>query len=443
VITALAAIAIAGVILALGYRDVTRPTVAFGVPWFAFVGLAQLRLTNVEQPWGIGFTLVAFGGGLAFVVAAFLAGGSEPARGSIRLNREMAAGGRLVIVALVLMAGGVVAVLYRAHLTHGVPLFADNPDLVRGRGLVGGGMPAWSSALLGGFYIAFWATLAAIWVFAARVSRLRLVPLWLLAAAALVGIATDASRNLVLFTLVVPALGAYLLSSPERRRGNVAWLGGAVCVLIVGVGGLYAARLERGGGGAHTYIRDEIDKQPTLVRPLVPLYVNAAFPLEAARRIYKATPHRYPYELGAASLTSLPDKAFPEGKSRYPRHVSVLMSLGGAGLSWTVGSYQGRLIADLGWEGVLFGSILLGFAMGGLYRWARGRAGFLPVAVIAYLAYYSAFMVYDNPLSFSVIAVYDLAVMSLASAYVFRWTDKPLAALRQLGRGLAADGRAS
>jgi hypothetical protein len=154
-------------------------------------------------------------------------------------------------------------------------------------------------------------------------------------------------------------------------------------------------------------------------------------------------PTRIPYEVGAASFTSLPDRAFPEGKSQFPRAVAALMGTGGSGLTWTVSSYQGRLLGDLGWRGVLLGSLLLGLGFGALYRWARGRTGFLPVAVIGYFAYYAAYMVYDNHLSFSLIVVYDLGVISLASAYAFGWTDKPLAALRQLGRGLAADERAA
>jgi hypothetical protein len=101
---------------------------------------------------------------------------------------------------------------------------------------------------------------------------------------------------------------------------------------------------------------------------------------------------------------------------------------------WTVASYQGRLLADFGWQGVMLGSILIGLGFGSLHRWARGRAGFLPVGVVAYVAYYSAYMVYENHLSFSLIAVYELGVIALVSAYCLGWTDDALASVRQFGR---------
>jgi hypothetical protein len=152
-------------------------------------------------------------------------------------------------------------------------------------------------------------------------------------------------------------------------------------------------------------------------------------------------PDQIPYDVGGASLTSFPDKFFPEGKSRFGLHLAALMTPpeGTPGLTWSVGSYQGRLIADLGWRGVLLGSLLIGLLAGALFRWARGRAGFLPVILLAYLAYYSAFMVYDNALSFSLISIYDLFVVALMSAYCLGWADDALAAVRQLGRRLLAE----
>jgi oligosaccharide repeat unit polymerase len=446
VLTAVAAVLIALVVLWCGRRDVSRPAVAFGVPWFSFLALAQLRLTDVERPWSTGFTLVAFGGGLAFVVAALLAGGSAGVRGTFRIERDRVNARRLIVAAVVLILAAVASAIYRAHVIGGVPLLSANPDEVRFRAIRNGdsALPGWSSALTGGFYIGLWAALAAIWVLAPRVRRRQLAPLWLLAAGALFGVALEASRNLVLFAVVVPALGAYLLTRARGKRGQAGWLAAAVCVLLVGVGGLYLLRLARGDGAANTYLSQQIDEQPAPVRPLVPLYVNGVFPIEAARRVYEAVPGRLPYELGGASFMSLPDRAFPKGKSQYPRHVSILMTTRGPeGITWTVASYQGRLLADLGWLGALLGSILIGLGFGSLYRWARGRDGFLPVAAVAYVAYYSAFMVYDNSLSFSVIAVYDLGVIALVSAYALGWTDRTVAAFKQARRSLAASERST
>jgi hypothetical protein len=428
-------------ILWLGRRDLTRPAVAFGVPWFAFVALAQLRLTDLEQPWSIGFTLVAFGGGIAFVVAAVLATGTDGARGTIPLEREQINTRRLLTVAILLLLAGVPAVFYRAHVLGGIPLLSENPDVVRGRVFHNGEviLPGWSSALTGGFYIGLWAVLVAIWALAPRVSRRRLVPLWLLALVALFGVSLEASRNLILFAVVVPALGAYLMARPGgSRRAHVGWVVASVCVFVLGVGGLYALRLTRGDSNARTYIAQQGDKLPAGVRPILPLYVNAAYSLEAARRVYEAVPGQLAYENGAASLTSLPDKLFPEGKSQLGGHVATLMQTEAhARITWTVSSYQGRLLADLGWRGVMLGSMLLGLGLGSLYRWARGKAGFLPLALIAYVVYYCAYMVYDNPLSFSLIAVYDLGIIALMGAYSLGWTDELVAGLRRFARRLA------
>ena len=440
-ITAAAALLVAGVILWCGRRDVTRPAVAFGVPWFAFVALAQLRLTDLEEPWDTGFTLLVFGGGLAFVVAAVLAGGTAGARGTIRIDRDQVNARRLIAGGIVLILAGVVAAIYRAHVLGGIPLLSENPDAVRARAFQNGQvvMPGWSSALTGGFYIGMWAVLAAIWALAPRVPKRRLVPLWLLALAALFGVSLDASRNFVVFSVVVPLLAAYLLARPRRARAHVGWVVAAACVLVLGVGGLFALRLTRGDVNARDYLSQQSDKLPAAVRPLLPLYVNGTYPLEAARRVYHAVPSRFGYEAGAASFASLPDKLFPEGKSPFGSHVGVLMTPHVVGeIKWTVAGYQGRLLADLGWQGVMLGSILLGLGFGALYRWARGKAGFLPLAVVVYFAYYSAFLVYDNPLSFSLIAIYDLAVIALLGAYSLGWTDELVAGVRRLGRRLTA-----
>ena len=68
-------------------------------------------------------------------------------------------------------------------------------------------------------------------------------------------------------------------------------------------------------------------------------------------------------------------------------------------------------------------SVILGLLFGSLYRVARRTSRLVALAVIGYLAYYTAYMIYDNLLSFSLIAVYDLAVLVavdwLASGRVF------------------------
>jgi oligosaccharide repeat unit polymerase len=436
-LTAIVAGLLAGTLFWLGRQDLTRAAVTFGVPWFGLIAVAQLRLTSVEHPWSTGFTFLAIGGGLAFVVAATLAQGTPPNRGIVAVNRQQVREQRLVFAALVLVAGGVAGVAYKAHVLGAIPLLSDNPDVVRGSAVRNGDavLPPWSSALTNGLYLGMWCVLAALWVGREGRSRARVVGLWLLAVAALAGVCLEASRNVVLFALVVPGIAAYLLAGPRGRASTAAWIAAAICVLAVGVGGLFVARLMRADSAARTYIETELDRHPPALRPLVPVYINAVFPIEAARRLYGAVPNQIPYGFGGNSLVSLPAAFFPEGKPSMGSDVGALMRTGtGEQLTWTVATYQGPLIADLGWQGVVLGSLLLGLAFGALQRWARRQIGFLAVAVIAYVAYYSAYMLYDNLLSFTVIAVYDLAVIAVVDAVVTGQLDSPIRSLVQAFR---------
>ena len=424
---------VAGTVAWLGRRDVTRPAVAFGMTWFAFVALAQLRLTEIEQEWSDSFTAVVFGGGLAFVIAAVLAAGTTPARAHVDVDRERLRPNRLIVAAVVLIAAGAAGAAYKADALGGIPLLSDDPDVVRSRALNGAvDLPAWSSALTGGFYLGMWCALLALWAHERRTPTLR-VALVLLALTGLFGVSLDASRNLVVFAVAVPVLAAYVLMTPGGRRRQAAWAATAIAVIAVGVGGLFVVRLFAAESGSRAYVEDQLDRQPPLLRPLVPVYLNGVYPLEAARRVHEAVPDQYEYGLGANSLSSLPQRAFPEGKAEYGRNVATLMGQGATQrrLSWSVASYQGRLSADVGWRGVMLGSILLGLAFGAVYRWSRGRRGLVPVALIAYVAYYSAFLIYDNHLSFSIIAFYDLAVVAGVDAYVRGRFDRPIRVLRE------------
>ena len=420
-LTAAAALLVAGTLLWLGRRDLTRPAVAFGVPWFAFVALAQLRLTELEGDWSTPFTLTVLGGGLAFVVAALIAGGTAPARGKVPVDRDSLAAGRLTIAAAVLLAAGAAGVAYKADRLGGVPLLSDNPDLVRGRAFRTADLPAWSSMLTGGLYLSLWCSLAAAWVLWGRASRLRIAGLLVLAAVALFGVSLEASRNVILFALAVPAIGAYVITKPRPGRSQLAWTAAAVAILVAAVGGLLALRLTRGEPGARAYVEQESERQPAVLRPVVPAYITGVFPLEAERRLYEGVPGRYSYAHGGASLNSLPAAAFPAGKPTYGDEVADLMTTTErAQITWSVANYQGRLLKDAGWSAVLLGSLLLGIAAGSLYRWARARAGPVAVAVVAYTAYYCAFMAYDNPLSFSLIGIFDVAVIAAVALLVRR-----------------------
>jgi hypothetical protein len=253
----------------------------------------------------------------------------------------------------------------------------------------------------------------------------RIGALLLLAVVALFGVSLEASRNVILFALAVPAIGAYVVRKPRPTRSHLAWTAATAAILVAAVGGLLALRLARGESGARAYVEQESKRQPAALRPLLPAYITSVFPLEAERRVYEAVPERYSYTHGGASLSSLPARAFPDGKPSYGDDVADLMTTADfrAQITWSVASYQGRLLKDSGWSAVLLGSLLLGIAAGSLYRWARGRSGLVAVAVLAYTTYYSAFMVYDNQLSFSLIGIFDVAVIAAVALFA-GWSSR-------------------
>jgi hypothetical protein len=412
------------------------------VPWFAFIAIAQLRLTDLEGSWSTGFTVLVIGGGLAFVVAALLAGGTAPARGRIEVRREDFALRRLVIVAVFLLAAGCVGAWYKAHLLGDVPLLSGNADLIRGR--AGGGdiaVPAWASALTDCFFLSMWAALAALWVLPRRSRRWAAGGLVLLAGLGVFGATLEASRNITLLALAIPAIAVYLIARPARRRARLAQLGVGLAIVLVVVGGAFVVRLTQTESAGHDYLTAETKRQPPALRPVIPLYINGVFPLEAERRLYEEVPGHEPYGLGSYGLLSLPDAFYPEGKPDYGDVVGLLMqnragNPAEGGLNWTVATYQGRAYADLGAPGVILLSLLLGLAFGRLYRWARSRDGFLSVAIVGYVAYYSALMLYDNLLSFTIIAVFDLFAIMVLERYV---RDAGLRAT--LGRLAGAEAR--
>lgn len=416
IVVGVVALAIAGGAAYLGRRDLSRPAVVFALSWFGFVALAQLHLTHVETDWSFSFAAATIGGGVAFIVASLAASGTAAARGAVRLDPDRYRTGRLVAIAVVLMLGATAGWIYKAHVLGGVPLLSSDPDAIRGRAFGGGGeLPAWSTALTDGFYLAFWILLAVARMRWGSLGRARRLALLALAAAALFGVALDASRNLALLAIGVPAVAAYVLSAQAARRQALLRAGAALLVVIAIVGGLFVARLAQGdaGNAGNRFIRHELDTHSVVLRPLIPVYVNGVLPLDGLQGLRQTIPERAPWGGGAYSLLSLPSRFFTHAKPQFGVAVANPLATRGASF-WTVASYQGRAFADYGETGVIGVSVLLGLLFGGAYRFARGRTGIFAVVLIGYVAFYCAYLIYDNLLSFSLIGLYDLAVVLAA-----------------------------
>ena len=402
--------------VALGRRDLSRPAVAFGALWFGCIAAAQLRLTTFERQWSLEFTALVFGGGVALVAATVFAGGTAPARGAMSAARFVYDPTRLVIASVALVAGGVAGLAWKASIIGGVPLFSGQIDVLRARAYGAEGeiaVPAPATFLTNGFHLACWSLLVALWAGWGRsLSRRTVAAACLLAA--VVGALSGGSRNLVLLLIAVPVIAAYVLH-PRLSPRHMAGVAAVAAVAVAGLSAVYLLRAEQREAGRDTFLNRELDALPAPLRPLLPLYIGGVFPFEAERRLTDAVPTRFSYSNGVATLQGLPDALFPAGKVIYGDVVASLTYETTATTPyWTVATYQGRAILDFGALGVVVISLLLGLSLGGAYRWARGRAGFFPLAVVAYVAYYAAFMLYDNLASVAVMsAAYDLLAIAV------------------------------
>ena len=404
----LAAVAIAAAIFWLGRRDLAHPAVAFGLAWFICVAITQLDLTTFVQPWSGSFALLVFGGGLAFVAAATIAAGTAPARGTVAPRRSDYDPGRILLAALILIASGFLGRWLESRILGGVPLLSGNIDALRSNAYGNGNVaiPSYVTFLSNGFYLGGWCLLAYLWLRWRELSRLATAAVSGGVVLAAVGALAGGSRNVFLYAMAVPLVAVYASTQrlPRRAIGSIAV---AVALLLVVFSGVY---IVRSGGNADT-------GQPRILRPLVPLYVATAYPFEAERRYVLAMPGKFSPTRGGATLASLPDAAFPHGKPPLGNMIGTLTHTSPKAPNWTVASYQGRIIADFGATAVLPFSILLGLLLGAGYRACRGRRGLLALAAVGIIAYYAAFMTYDNLLSFSLGVFYDLVVVACVAAF--------------------------
>jgi hypothetical protein len=348
-------------------------------------------------------------------------------RGGLEVAPARYDSNRLLAAALVLMCGAIGGWTYKHHVLGGIPLLSDSVDVVRGRAVTATGnsrLPTWSSALTGGSYLALWALLAALWIDWRSASWVRRGVLGVLAAVALFGVALDGSRNLLLLSVAVPLIGAYIVAAPVGRAKTLLRAGAVALVVLAVVGGVFVARLGQTGPGnqGRTFVDTELHRYSPVLRPVLPVYINGVLPFDAYERVHDAVPTRVAWGNGAFSLLSLPDAAFRDGKPNYGGLVTAQMQFGEVADFWAVATYQGRAFADVGPGGVFSVSVLLGLLFGGVYRLARRGFGLFSLAAVGLVAYYSACMTYDNLLSFTLISVYDLAILFAVNRFAQgRW----------------------
>ena len=409
-------LAIAAAILWLGRRDLTHPAVAFGLAWFLSVAITQLDLTSFVQPWSGSFALLVFGGGLAFVAAAVISAGTDRARGTVARSDPTTSRGASCWRRWSCWQAACWAAGWRAAFSAACRCSRGTSTRC-GPGAYGNGnvaIPSYVTFLSNGFYLGGWCLLAYLWLRWRELSSLAI------AAIAAGGVrprsarspaarATSSSTRSAVPLVAVYASTHGCLDGRSDHRGRRCPAPGRL-----------QRRLHRplgGQRGTDQYLDFELSRQPRMLRPLVPLYVATAYPFEAERRYVLAMPGKFSPTRGGATLASLPDAAFPHGKPPLGNMIGTLTHTSPKAPNWTVASYQGRIIADFGATAVLPFSILLGLLLGAGYRACRGRRGLLALAAVGIIAYYAAFMTYDNLLSFSLGVFYDLAVVACVAAF--------------------------
>ena len=320
------------------------------------------------------------------------------------------------------VCGALAGLVWKESILGGIPLFSEDADAVRGRAYGEGGgstVPAPATFLTNGFHLGMWCLLVVAWRSWSSWAWWSRVALVVVVVLCLVGSAAGGSRNVLLLAVAVPVLVGYLATPRLPRR----WAAGGVAILLLLVAAASVAftlRVDRASDAADTFLSREADRQPVLLRPALPAYFAGAYPLETLRRIVDAFPERHSYGVAGYSLASLPDRAFPDRKPDVVETFGRLTYEGPGTPTWTVGTYQGRAYADLGLAGVLGSSLLLGILLGVVYRYARERPSLVACVAAAYAAYYAAFMVYDNLLAFTLVAVYDIAVLAAVAAITTR-----------------------
>lgn len=406
------ALASCGVLLWLGRHDLTHPAVAFGAVWFAWVAISQIHLTEVEGPWSLDFAAIVFGGAFVLVAAAVAAGGTARVRGTIRPRRPDIRA--LLLAAMVLALGAVAGLAWESHVLGGIPLFSRNTDVLRGRAYTPGHhVPGAAVFLMNGFHLAFWillVTLALIW---RGWSWRRRLPLAAFTAVAFVGAIAGGSRNALLFTVLVPLVGAYALRG--RRFGNRARaaivLAAVLLVAFLGAVSLY--RTSQPSSGLHPFLERSTAHRSSAYRAAFLVYIAGALTFESEHRLVANVPRWFPYDSGVSSLEVLPDRMFPNGKPSFSSVVAAGIRNKAPDVDWTVATYQGRPFYDFGVGGVLIASLVTGLILGAAYRLARRRSWYLAAVAVAIAVYYGGFMFYVNELSLDRTWAYDLVVVAL------------------------------
>jgi oligosaccharide repeat unit polymerase len=400
-----------------GRRDLSRPGVALPIIWYAGVSISQLKLLHgYETSWSQTTTFLVFAGPLFFAAGSAICsfGIARPKSG---LKLDLLRVDRLQSSALILLGLGVGGLYLKTQATGGIPLLSSNIDSLRSAG--GIKIHAWITMLTDCFYLSAW-----MWMLSAIRSRgwLR-IRAGIMIVVALVGVAFGASRNTLLVAVFVPIVFAYISGATRNIRSSTAFgvVAGMVTLLLI-VSGLFFVRTGQHEGAVfETYFyREVVPATDSTLRPLLPVYVGLATPLETLNRVVREFSSTAPVSHGTYSAPGIPPEISPFGPRSDFYQVTGELS---RPYYFNVATYEGTLFADGGVLLVLTVSFILGLGFSWVRRKLLANPTVMTVGFAAYITYLSVFLVYENVLAFYTLSVItDLVIMMLTLRYCTRET---------------------
>jgi hypothetical protein len=356
------------------------PFIAFPALWFLCVGLAQIHLLAIQQPWSKPMWVVAF-----VVPAAFILGGLatkevtyRPSAGLTARDCEIDPSIRRRLRAL-LLACAILGNLEEVHqfiAGRTVPLFSSHIDAAR-------------FALPGGPTIVLTDLLTVAAVVALVLPRRLLsrdaLPEIGIASFALLGFALAAGRGTIIQAVTVAAISRWLYRGRPPMRVLVT---GIAVVLVFSAGFFYLRTSQHENDTLGIELREKVYPEHPVVRPVVPVYLALATNMEALSRLVDYFPEHKPYGRGAYVAHGL-DLFIPGAKD--VQAVSAVVSP-----PWVTSTVAGPFWADGGLPLVVVGLGLIGAVVCGTWRLAVQARELRFVLVGANFLFLALFGVYVN-----------------------------------------------
>jgi hypothetical protein len=353
---------------------------AFPALWLVCLGLAQIHLLEIQQPWSRLVWLVVLVVPVAFVLGGLM--GREVARrpGPRAAYRGDVDGATRRRIRPALLGCAVVGNLEEVHqfvVARTIPLFSSHIDVAR-FALPGGPTIILTDLLTVAAVVAL--------VLPRRLFARKAIPEVAIAVFALSGFAFAAGRGAIIQAITVAAVARWIYRGRPSTRVVVV---GAAVLLVFSVAIFYVRTSQHTQDSLGVELRRKVyPTLPSVVRPLVPVDLALATNMEALARIVAYFPANEHYGHGAYDVHGF-DLFIPEAKDI--QTVSAQLSP-----PWVTSTVAGPFWADGGLPLVVAGVALIGALVSGTWTCALRTRDLRVVLVAANLFFLALFGVYVN-----------------------------------------------